>query len=192
MSLFPLHSGHPMVIHFPLVALVAAVALDAHGAWSGSSRWRLTATFLWWVGLLGAVAAVATGLIAFNRVEHSEMAHLRMILHRNLAFAAVAILSATAIWRWRRPLSRGAALLGALGASGLLGVGYLGGELVFRHAVGVSTEMIEQLMMERGGHSHGEEHMEGMSTAGDSTAIPMPPGYWPMPGSCSRRRSGRC
>ena len=177
MSLFPLHSGHPMVIHFPLVALVAAVALDALGAWSGSSRWRLTATFLWWVGLLGAVAAVATGLIAFDRVEHSEMAHLQMIQHRNLAFAAVAILSATAIWRWRRPLSRGAALLGALGASGLLGVGYLGGELVFRHAVGVSTEMIEQLMMERGGHSHGEGHMEGMPMAADSAAIPMPPGH---------------
>ena len=177
MSLFPLHSGHPMVIHFPLVALVAAVALDALGAWSGSSRWRLTATFLWWVGLLGAVAAVATGLIAFNRVEHSEMAHLQMVLHRNLAFAAVAILSATAIWRWRRPLSRGAALLGVLGAAGLLGVGYLGGELVFRHAVGVSTEMIEQLMMERGGHSHGEGHMEGMPMAADSAAIPMPPGH---------------
>ena len=177
MSPFPLHSGHPMVIHFPLVALVAAVALDALGAWSGSSRWRPTATFLWWVGLLGAVAAIATGLIAFNRVEHSEMAHLQMILHRNLAFAAVAMLSTTAIWRWRRPLSRGAALLGVLGAAGLLGVGYLGGELVFRHAVGVSTEMIEQLMMERGGHSHGVEHMEGMPTAGDSAAIPMPPGH---------------
>ena len=170
MSLFPLHSGHPMVIHFPLVALVAAPALDALGAWSGSSRWRLTATFLWWVGLLGAAAAVATGLIAFARVEHSDLAHLQMILHRNLAFATVAVLVITAIWRWRRPNSLGAALLGLLGAGGLLGVGYLGGELVFRHAVGVPTETIEQVMMERGGHSHGGDHMMDPLPAADSSS----------------------
>ena len=170
MSLFPLHSGHPMVIHFPLVALVAAAALDALGAWSGSARWRLTATFLWWVGLLGAAAAIATGLIAFSRVQHSDLAHPQMILHRNLAFAAVAVLVITAIWRWRRPYARGAALLGILGAGGLLGVGYLGGELVFRHAVGVPTETIEQVMMERGGHVHEGDHMMGPLPA-DSTSM---------------------
>jgi uncharacterized membrane protein len=154
MDLLPQHSWHPMVIHFPLVALLLAVSLDAFEAWSGSSRWRGSATLLWWVGLLGAGAAVATGLIASNRVEHSELAHVQMTLHRNLALAVVGILLGAAVWRWRRPSSRGAALVGILGALGLLGVGYLGGSLVFRHAVGVPTEVIEQIMMERGGHLH--------------------------------------
>lgn len=154
MNLFPQHSWHPMMIHVPLVALLLAVALDALCAWSGSSRWRNTATLLWWVGLLGAGAAVATGLIAYNRVEHSEPAHVVMTLHRNLALATVGLLLLVALWRWRRPASRMAAFAGVLGGIGLLGVGYLGGELVFRHIVGVPTEVIEQVMHERGGHLH--------------------------------------
>lgn len=157
MDLFPQHSWHPMVIHFPLVAFLLAVALDTLGAWTGASRWRETATVLWWVGLLGAAAAIATGLIAYNRVEHSELAHVQMTLHRNLALAVVGILVITGLWRWRAPLSRGAALLGVVGALGLLGVGYFGGELVFRHAVGVPTETLESVMTERGGHAH-EKH----------------------------------
>ena len=170
MELFPQHSWHPMVIHFPLVALLLAVALDLLGAWSGSSRWRRTATLLWWVGLLGAGAAIGTGLIAYNRVDHSELAHVQMNLHRNLALAVVALLIATAIWRWRRPSSRVAAFTGVLGAIGLLGVGYLGGDLVFRHIVGVPTEVIEQVMRERGGHSHEGEHPSGSTVGRDATS----------------------
>ncbi|MEO8636091.1 MAG: DUF2231 domain-containing protein [Gemmatimonadales bacterium] len=155
MDPFPQHSWHPMVIHFPLVGLLLAVALDAFAAWTGSSRWRETATLLWWVGLLGAAAAVATGLIAYNRVEHSELAHARMTLHRNLALATFVVLLGAAFWRWRQPASRGPAFIGAVGAFGLLAVGNLGGELVFRHAIGMPTETVEQVMMERGGHEHG-------------------------------------
>ena len=53
MDLLPQHSWHPMVIHFPLVALLLAVSLDVAGAWSGSARWRETATLLWWMGRHG-------------------------------------------------------------------------------------------------------------------------------------------
>ena len=161
MDLFPMHSWHPMVIHFPLVALLAAVVLDVVDAWGTAPRWRSTATFLWWVGSLGAAAAVITGLLAFNRVEHSDPAHALMTLHRNLALAVVGLLVMTALWRWRRPSSRGAALLGLLGAGGLLGVGYLGGELVFRHGVGLPTETVEQIVTERGGHVHDAAHEMG-------------------------------
>ncbi len=155
MDLFPQHSWHPMVIHFPLVALLLAVSLDAFGAWSRSARWRETATLLWWVGVLGAVAAVVTGLIAYSRVEHSDLGHVEMTLHRNLALAVVASLFGVAIWRWRHPLSRGAAFAGVIGAFGLLGLGYLGGDLVFRHGIGIPTETVEQVMMERSGKAHG-------------------------------------
>ena len=169
MDLFPQHSWHPMVIHFPLVALLLAVSLDAFSALSGSMRWREAATLLWWVGLLGAAAAVTTGLLAYNRVEHSDLGHVQMTLHRNLALAVVASLLGVAIWRWRQPLSRGAAFVGVLGALGLLGVGYLGGDLVFRHGIGIPTETVEQVMTERGGQAHGhaadselpDEHRDG-------------------------------
>jgi hypothetical protein len=65
------------------------------------------------------------------------------------------VLLITAVWRWRRPYSRAAAILGLVGALGLAGAGYLGGDLVYRHAIGIPTETLEQIVHERGGHAHG-------------------------------------
>ena len=155
MNSWPMHSWHPVVVHLPLVGLVVAVAFDLVATRDRSVCWRNAATVLWWLGLLGAVAAVTTGLIAYNRVEHSDPAHEEMVLHRNLALATVAVLLVTALWRWKRPYSRGAALLGLVGAMVLGGVGYLGGDLVYRHGLGIPTETLEEIAHERGGHAHG-------------------------------------
>lgn len=151
---FPMHSGHPLVVHFPLVALLLAVLLDAVAAIRRSPAWRSAATLLWWVGLAGAAAAVGTGLLAYGRVDHSAPAHEAMILHRNLALAAVAVLLVAAFWRWRRPLSLGAAAVGVIGALGLGAAGYLGGDMVYRHGVGIPTAVLHEVMEERGGHEH--------------------------------------
>lgn len=155
MNWFPMHSWHPVMVHLPLVGLVIAVAFDLVATRNRAARWRDAATVLWWVGLLGATAAITTGLLAYNRVEHSDPAHEEMVLHRNLALATVAVLLVTALWRWKRPYSRGAALLGLMGAVLLGGVGYLGGDLVYRHGLGIPTETLEEITHERGGHAHG-------------------------------------
>lgn len=150
-----MHSWHPVIVHLPLVGLVVAVAFDFFASRNRSACWRSAASVLWWLGLLGAVAAVTTGLIAYGRVEHSDPGHEEMVLHRNLALLAVTILLLTAAWRWRRPYARGAALLGVIGAALLGGVGYLGGDLVYRHALGIPTETLEEIARERGGRAHG-------------------------------------
>ena len=156
MSWFPMHSWHPVMVHLPLVGLLLAVVFDLVAVQRQSGAWRDTATALWWVGFLGAALAITTGLIAYNRVEHSELAHEEMILHRNLALATITFLILAALWRWKRPYSRAAALLGLAGAIGLAGVGYLGGDLVYRYGVGIPTETLEQIAHERVGHEHGE------------------------------------
>lgn len=166
MNWWPMHSWHPLVVHLPLVGLVLAVAFDLVAARRQSARWRDAATVLWWVGLLGAAVAVTTGLLAYGRVEHSDPAHAEMTLHRNLAFTAVTVLLVTALWRRRRPYSRGAALLGLIGAGILGGVGYLGGDLVYRHALGIPTGTLGVIARERGGTM--KEHAEE-STRPDTT-----------------------
>jgi uncharacterized membrane protein len=155
-GIFPMHSWHPFIVHLPLVALLLAVLLDTVAAWRAAPRWRDPATILWWIGLAGTVAAVLTGFLAYNRVDHSDPAHDRMTLHRNLALATSAILLATAASRWRRPFSRGAAVLGVVGAAGLAGVGYLGGDLVYRHALGIPTAVLRQVADERAGFDEDE------------------------------------
>ena len=164
MDLFPMHSWHPMVVHLPLVALFLAVAFDAISAWRQSAQWRHGATVLWWIGVAGAAAAITTGLLAYGRVDHSDPAHEVMTLHRNLAYGAVAVLLLSATWRWRRPLSGAAAGLGVVGALGLLGVGYLGGELVYRHALGIPTDVLRQVRGERVGFDEEEHHPAAATT----------------------------
>ncbi|HEY9383745.1 MAG TPA: DUF2231 domain-containing protein [Gemmatimonadales bacterium] len=169
---FPMHSGHPLVVHFPLVALLLAVLLDAVAALRKSPAWRGAATLLWWVGLAGAAAAIGTGLLAYGRVDHSDLAHQAMIRHRNLALAAVAILLASALWRWRRPLSLGAAAAGIVGALGLGAAGYLGGDMVYRHGVGIPTNVLHEVMEERGGHARGAATDSTGSAAPNHTHSP--------------------
>jgi uncharacterized membrane protein len=172
MNLFPMHSWHPMVVHFPLVALLLAAAFDAMAALRRGMRWRDAATLLWGVGFAGAAAALATGLIAYGRVEHSDSAHNLMTLHRNLAYAATFVLLVAAAWRWRVPYSRAAAGLGIVGTLGLGAVGYLGGEMVYRHALGIPTEVLRQVRGERLGPGAGE--VAPSAAAMDSMAHQMP------------------
>ncbi len=166
MNLFPMHSWHPMVVHFPLVALVLAAVFDAIGSARQGVRWRDAATRLWWVGVAGAAVAIITGLLAYGRVDHSDPAHEAMTLHRNLAYAATSVLLLAAVVRWRRPYSHLAAGLGIVGALGLGGVGYLGGEMVYRHALGIPTEVLRQVRGERIGFD--DETMKPAAAPADS------------------------
>lgn len=174
----PMHSWHPIAVHLPLVALALAVLFDGLDIWKVDPRWRVAATLMWWMGLAGAVIAVGTGLRAYGKVDHSEPAHELMTLHRNLAFSALSVLVLTAVWRWRRPHSILAVLLGALGLAGLGTVGYLGGELVFRHALGVSTETLRTIARERNATvpSTMMPMSAGEGGATDTTPVVPPPG----------------
>jgi uncharacterized membrane protein len=114
-------------------------------------------------GVLLALPAIATGLIAFNRVDHSDTSHALMQLHRNLMLASVGLFSVAVVWRWRagaRGLAGGGqavayATLLAL-ASTLLVVGSdRGAALVYAHATGISSERLDEILHEReGNHGH--------------------------------------
>jgi uncharacterized membrane protein len=164
MTLLPMHSWHPAAVHLPLVAFLLAAAFDLAGSLRQAPKWRDRATPLWGLGLAGAAVAVTTGLLAYSRVDHSDPSHDAMTLHRNLALASLAVLAGAAAWRWRRPLSRGAATLAVAGALGIGVVGYLGGDMVFSHGIGLSNERMTAILEERG-HDH---------RSVDSTAVSAP------------------
>lgn len=176
MDWLPLHSGHPLMVHLPLVALPVAVLLDLLAVWKQEAHWRRLATILWVLGLFGATAAVATGLIAYDRVDHSDLAHEVMTLHRNVALGAATLflLGGAVRWRWSysRPAALFGALVGVLGIVGLLGAGYLGGEIVFRHGIGLSTGVLEQVVRERGGHAHDGMPMRPGEEAEAADSVP--------------------
>lgn len=151
----PMHAGHPLVVHLPLVAFFGAVGFDLVDAWSPAPRFRRAATVVWWAAFAGAAAAITTGLVAYNQVEHSDAAHQIMAVHRNVALATVALLLASALWRWRQPGSRPASLLALVGLAGLGWVGDLGASLVFHHALGIPSARLTGILEAREGDEHG-------------------------------------
>jgi hypothetical protein len=114
-----------------------------------------------------------------------------METHEKLGLTTLGIFAVVALWRTVRERrmgggERAAALVGSLAGTGvLLATAVYGGKLVFDHAAGIPTEVLQAELHERseGHHHHGvegddpadhdEDHDHG-ATAGDSAAISPP------------------
>lgn len=146
----PMHGMHPMIVHFPIVAIVLAVGCDLWGWRTSLDRWRATATLSWAVALVGAVAALASGWLAYNAVEHSERSHALMLVHRNVAIGLTALLVLIVGLRFKSQWSL-ARVIGVGALIGVIVVGDRGAQLVFEHAMGLPTARLHAIFTERGG-----------------------------------------
>lgn len=138
---------HPLVVHFPIVLLITAAAIDLvdvlfeRPAWLGAA-----ATSLYVAGAASAVAAYLTGVQAGATVLTPGMTHPFVGDHRSWALVTASYFAVAAIVRLvaRRagfPRARSYRLL--LLVVGLIGVVLLqqtaerGARLVYEHGVGV-------------------------------------------------------
>lgn len=136
---------HPAVVHFPIALAVTATLLLLLGRLRPANpTFTASGRLLVLFAALSAGLAAALGWYAFETVEHDGAGHLFMLHHRNWALAGTAGLIGLAVWdglrqRAERPVH--AALLPImLAISASLGVtGWLGGEMVYRHGIGVSA-----------------------------------------------------
>jgi len=141
------HPLHPVLIHFPVAALVGLVATDLAFIFSGDEFWARASLWLAGVGALGGWISGLAGLVDLVTVPRIR----RLIAAWSHAILAVMLLSmATLNWLlrvessvvqesavqilpWGLCLSLITALLIAI-------TGILGGQLVYEYAVGVDTE----------------------------------------------------
>lgn len=168
-----LPNWHPIFVHFTVALLCVAALLhlashfvsDARLAeqWTTVARWNL------WFGVITTVLTIAAGMYAYYTVDHDAPSHAAMKIHRNWAFASSLVFLVAAAWVWKLSRSGQAkswALTGLLlVATGLLlSTAWHGGELVYRHGLGVKA-----LPKVTGpGHSHvhedGSTHDHGGGT----------------------------
>ena len=139
---------HPAAVHFPIalgmttvLLLVAARLNPVHAGFSAAARLLLP------LAAISAVIAAALGWYAYGTVEHDAAGHAVMIRHRDWALGATVVLAALALWdgwRWRSAQAVHGALLPAmlLVAGALAVTGWLGGEMVYRHGVGVMAPAV--------------------------------------------------
>lgn len=137
------HPLHPMLIHFPVAALIGLLGTDAAYVWTDDPFWARAGLWLSGVGAIGGWVASVAGLIDLLTVARVR----RMITAWGHALIAVMMLSLASLnWLLRMGSSDpgmnvnpwGAALT-LLTAAFIALAAYLGGRLVYEHAVGVDT-----------------------------------------------------
>jgi uncharacterized membrane protein len=144
------HPVHPMMIHFPVAALLGLVAADAAYLYSGDPFWARSGLWLAGVGAIGGWLASLTGaidLITVRRVRWLVAGWCHAIL-------AVMMLSvATLNWLLRldspETVFPWGVYLSLLTAVLIAAASALGGQLVYEHAVGVDAVGVDTANAER-------------------------------------------
>ena len=130
--------GHPL--HTILVPLaiglwVFALVADVAAALTGNHDWRVVAFYCIGGGVVGALLAAVPGFIDLFSMKDPAVRKVGF-LHMGLNLAAVVVFALNFVLRMGQGHA-GPLLLTLLGIA-LIGVsGWLGGEMVYRHGVGV-------------------------------------------------------
>ena len=195
---------HAMLNDFPAALLVTAVLFELLAAATKRGTFRTVAFWTLMTGVVGAAAAVVTGLLAEDVIEHGEAIHEIMEQHERLGLITLGIFGVLALWHLvrARVMSAGermaALALMLVGAGFLVATGKEGGEMVFDHGAGMTSVQMEAEIKNRvEGHHHeeGEEHGEDETppaspAIGDSagspvqdTTVPAKPAHEHAPGT---------
>lgn len=170
--------AHAALNDLPAALLLAALVFDLLGMITG--RESLKSAGFWTLNLaaVGAVLALVSGLSAEEIIEHGSAMHRFIERHETLAIGFTVFTVGLAGWRIARRDAfgprEGKLYLGAmaLGFLGIVWVSKIGGNIMFRHAGGISTSVLEAAIADRSaGHMHapGEEDHEHDETEGSGT-----------------------
>ena len=138
---------HPIVVHFPIaltiIALLLSIASHTRRSHPISGQLAAAGHFVLWLAAIGAVTAVFFGWLAYNSISnHDDAGHAAMLLHRSWAVPTaigLVLLASWDAWKYRvnELISVPMLILLLLLSQAIALTGWLGGELVYRHGIGV-------------------------------------------------------
>lgn len=180
---------HALLNDLPAALLATAVLFDLIGTRRPGFRqvgfWTMIA------GGIGGAAAVLSGLQAEEHIAHGDAVHRVMETHEQLGLITLGIFGVLILWRIVREkrmagAERVASLVFSLaGVAVLVATGLYGGRLVFEHAAGIPTPVLQAELQERTrDHSHeaGAEH-DAPAVSDTSAASRAPAGHADPPGT---------
>lgn len=136
------HPIHPMLIHFPVAALLGLICTDIGYALTGDSFWARAGTWLAAIGVFGGWFSGLIGVLDLILVK----AIRRLVIAWCHGIMAVMLLSlATLNWLLRLGDAQALIIPWGLYVSLVSGVmisitSFLGGQMVYDHAVGVAAD----------------------------------------------------
>jgi uncharacterized membrane protein len=148
------HPVHPMIIPFPIALWVFSLVADVIYLWRGNAVWRdYIAFYALLGGIIGAAAAAVPGFIDWLSLTDKAVVKIAN-WHARLNVIALLIFAASFYLR----TSGGSEMvsgshtipfgLSVLGVILIMISGWLGGELVFKHAVAVEAQSGDRLPSE--------------------------------------------
>jgi uncharacterized membrane protein len=170
---------HAALNDLPAALLATAVFFDLLAALTRRPSLRQAGFVTMIAGTIGAGLAVLSGLQAEDHIAHGEAVHEIMETHETLALFTLGIFAVLVVWRIlrERRMSAGERTLTLLaslvGAGVLIATATYGGKMVFQHAAGIPTEVLEQEIHERkeSHHHHGEEAEEHAGTGEEHDSV---------------------
>ena len=140
------HPIHPMLIHFPVAALIALIGTDLAYLATGDYFWARAGV---WLSGVGAAGGWFSGLVGL--IDLTTVARIRRLItawcHAILAVMLLSLASLNWLLRFGGPdIHIGPWGLYVSGLTGLLiaVTSYLGGQLVYERAVGVDIDIAVQ------------------------------------------------
>lgn len=172
---------HPIIVHFPIAFLSGYFLLDVIGVAMRRPSLRHAASWMLYLGALGAVVAAAAGLIAASNVPHGDMVHEVMEWHERMMLTVAGLALVLAIWRAAAAghvsstMAQGLHLFLSTLMMTLLVLGSdLGGLMVYQHGVGVAHL---QQPEEASRHTHAEPSIQSRQESAEQPPIHDKPGH---------------
>jgi uncharacterized membrane protein len=128
------HPLHPVVVAWPIGAWVVSAWYDTRSRATNDPRDEHAADGALRVGVAGALAAAITGVVQY--IDARDQARRETAVHAALNNAALALYVVSLVQRKRGRRSLGRKLA-ATGLSVVSLSGWLGGDIAFRHGVGM-------------------------------------------------------
>jgi uncharacterized membrane protein len=177
---------HALLNDLPVALLITAVFFDLVALVARRPAFRQVSFWTLLVGVVGAGLAVISGLQAEEHIAHGEAVHRVMETHEKLGYISLGVFAVLALWRLVREsrmaaLERGLVVVLSLGGAGVLfATGFYGGKLVFEHAAGIPSTVLQAELQERTQEDH---HHGGAETVPHDSAAVKAPGHVDPPGT---------
>ena len=168
---------HAALNHFPVALLLVSVLFDFGALITRRESLRAAALWTLWAGVIGGWAAVIAGLQAEDVIDHGQAIHEIMEPHETFALVTMSLFTLVLAYKLfrRGNLSRTEALLSrALSLAGLVTViwtAWLGGKMVYEHAAGVPTALLEPEIRDRTLRARGHHHAHAGAAADSADSM---------------------
>ena len=170
---------HPLLVHFPIALLTAFLVVELLMVIFKKGNLESVASWMLYLGTLGAMAAVAAGWIAAESIPHGSAVHDVMETHETIGFSVLALAVVLSLWRLfagapGSVMGRALHLFLAFVMVGLLTAGAdLGGLMVYKYGVAVKA------VPQPENHDHSGSQSENHGHAGARTETHDPAGSQP-------------